>query len=748
MLIDKKISYYVVFDTETILKALEKINANKKRIIFVVTDNGLLVGCLTDGDFRRWLTSTPNFDLELTVSNVMNTNISSVVAGSDFYDISSKFTNSIDVLPIVDEVNRLVSVAINNEDGFSIDGRAIAENSPTFVIAEIGNNHNGDIELAKKLVDLAFDSGADCVKFQMRDVSSLYQLSDENNGSADLGAEYTLDLLSKFQLTNQQLFDVFDYCKSKGLPPLCTPWDMNSLEALEEYGMDFYKVASADLTNHKLLEALVNTGKPLICSTGMSTEAEITKSADFLRRKGANFVLLHCNSTYPTPYKDVNLAYLAKLKSISGGLVGYSGHERGTSIPVAAVALGAKIIEKHFTIDQSMEGNDHKVSLTPNEFKRMVTEIRSLEEALGNSDDRVLTQGEMLNRETLAKSVIASRSIEQGTVITQEMLDIKSPGQGLQPMYINELVGRSAKRNLQAGDCFFDGDLTDSVIQPKDYNFSRPFGIPVRYHDYGDLCYKSNFDFVEFHLSYNDLNVELSTIFQKEQNIGFAVHAPELFSGDHLLDLTSQDESYRAHSISEMNRVCSITRGLKQYFPNTKRPVIVVNAGGFSSHSFLSDDEVTQRYKTLDSSLSQIDQDGVEIIIQSMPPFPWHFGGQSYHNLFVNPKDIAQFCAKNSFRICLDISHTMMACSYYNWDLIDVTRMLGPYIAHMHVVDALGCDGEGVQIGQGDVDFHALAEVLNDVAPQVMFLPEVWQGHKNSGEGFWTALEFLEKFDF
>jgi len=747
MFIDNKISYYVVFDTETVLKALEKINANKKRIIFVVTDNGLLVGCLTDGDFRRWLTSTPNFDIELTVSQVMNTNVSSVFAGSDVHDINSKFTNSIDVLPMVDEVNRLVSVVLKNEDGFSIDGRAISENSPAFIIAEIGNNHNGDIELAKKLVDLAFDSGADCVKFQMRDISSLYQLSGDSIGSADLGAEYTLDLLSKFQLTNQQLFEVFDYCKSKSLPPLCTPWDINSLEALEEYGMDFYKVASADLTNHVILEALINTGKPLICSTGMSTEAEITKSADFLRRKGANFVLLHCNSTYPTPFKDVNLAYLTKLKSISGGLVGYSGHERGTSIPVAAVALGAKIIEKHFTIDQSMEGNDHKVSLTPNEFKRMVTEIRSLEEALGSSEDRVLTQGEMLNRETLAKSVIACMDIEQGAVITHEMLEIKSPGQGLQPMYINDLVGRSAKRTLKAGDYFFDGDLTNIIIQPKDYKFNRPFGIPVRYHDYQDLCSKSNFDFVEFHLSYNDLNVDLTTIFGEKQSIGFAVHAPELFSGDHLLDLTSQDDSYKAHSISEMNKVCSITRELKQYFPNTKRPVIVVNAGGFSSNSFLDDAEVTQRYKTLEYSLSQIDQEGVEVVIQTMPPFPWHFGGQSYHNLFVDPREIALFCEKNSCRICFDISHTMMACSYYNWDLLDITRLLGPHIAHMHVVDALGCDGEGVQIGQGDVDFHALAEVLKDVAPQIMFLPEVWQGHKNRGEGFWAALEFLEKVD-
>jgi sialic acid synthase SpsE/sugar phosphate isomerase/epimerase len=747
MLIHKNISLYVVFESETIFKALEKINANKKRIIFVLADNGVLMGSLTDGDFRRWVTSSPDFDVNLSVSSIMNAHVSWVLLGSENTEIYSKFSTSIDALPIVDSAQRVVSVAFKDEDGFAVGGRIISDDGPAFIIAEIGNNHNGSLDLAKRLVDLAFDAGADCVKFQMRDVATLYKSSGEKDHSADLGAQYTMDLLSKFQLENEQLFDVFDYCKSKGLTPLCTPWDPNSLQALEEYGMEFYKVASADLTNHPFLETLINTGKPLICSTGMSTELEIKQTANFLRRKGATFALLHCNSTYPTPFKDVNLAYLKKLKDISGGLVGYSGHERGTCIPVAAITLGAKIIEKHFTVDQSMEGNDHKVSLLPDDFKRMVAEIRAVEESIGTPDDRLLTQGEMLNRETLAKSIIACRKIDQGEVITREMLDIKSPGQGLQPMYIDILIGRKAKRFLKMGDCFFEGDLTDVIVQPRDYKFSRPFGIPVRYHDYQELCVKSNFDFVEFHLSYQDLNVDLASIFEGPQDIEFAVHAPELFSGDHLLDLTSQDKTYREHSIKKLQSVCEITRELKVFFPKTKRPVIVLNAGGFSSNGFLSSEEVVLRYTTLASSLSQVDQAGVEIIIQTMPPFPWHFGGQSYHNLFVDPEEISRFCTKYNYRICFDVSHTMMACNYYNWGLSDVTRLIGPHIAHMHVVDALGTDGEGVQIGQGDVDFRALAEDLRQYSPHVMFLPEVWQGHKNKGEGFWSALEFLESYN-
>ena len=745
MLIHKNISEYIVFESETILRALEKINSSKKRIIFVLANNGSLLGSVTDGDFRRWVTSTPDFDMTLGVSEIMNDDVCWAFVDSDNSDVQGKFSTAIDTIPLLDSSRKLVSVAVKNEEGFSVGGRVISDNAPAFIIAEIGNNHNGSIELAKTLVDLAYDAGADCVKFQMRDLSTLYKSSGERDDSADLGAQYTLDLLSKFQLDNKQLFEVFDHCKSKGLTPLCTPWDLVSMEALEEYGMEFYKVASADLTNHHFLESLIRTGKPLICSTGMASEIEIKQTVNFLRQRGAMFILLHCNSTYPTPYKDVNLAYIEKLRTISGGLVGYSGHERGTSIPVAAIAFGAKIIEKHFTVDQSMEGNDHKVSLLPDDFKRMVSDIRAVEESLGNGGERVITQGEMLNRETLAKSIIAKKSIQEGDVIKREMLDIKSPGQGLQPIYIEQLLGRLAKRSLKAGDFFYEEDLTDNIIHPREYSFNRPFGIPVRFHDYTALSSLSNFDFLEFHLSYQDLEFDLEKLFSDEQKFNFAVHAPELFSGDHILDLTSPDLNYREHSINELQRVCELTRQLKVFFPKTNRPVIVVNAGGFSSYGFMNHEEVAKRYETLENSLSRLDQDGVEIIIQTMPPFPWHFGGQSYHNLFVDPHEIMQFCEKSGYRVCFDVSHTMMSCTHFGSKLADATRLIGPYIAHMHIVDALGTDGEGVQIGDGDVDFQELARDLASVAPGIMFLPEVWQGHKNNGQGFWYALEFLEK---
>jgi N-acetylneuraminate synthase len=746
MLISKKIFDYVIYEEESIVKALEKINKNKKRITFIISEDGKLVGSLSDGDFRRWITKTKNYDLNNKVSSIKNLEVTYSFINSPRVKIQELFTSAIDCIPLLDESSRIVALAFSQEKGIVIGEHSITENSPSFIIAEIGNNHNGDISLAKELVELAVKSGADCVKFQMRDMGALYKSGKNKDNSADLGAQYTMDLLRKFQLTNNELLEVFDFCKSLGLTPLCTPWDLKSLEVLEQYGMEAYKVASADFTNHELLEALARTGKPLICSTGMSTEIEIKKSAAYLKSLGVEAVILHCNSTYPTPFKDVNLAYLPRLKEITDYLVGYSGHERGISVPIAAVALGARVVEKHFTIDKEMEGNDHKVSLLPPEFAEMTKGIREVEESYGISTERVVTQGEMINREVLAKSLIINQELKSGQVITREMVEIKSPGQGLQPCYLEDLLGRKAKRDFLKGGYFFESDLQLNTISSREYSFDRPFGIPVRYHDYKKLTLKSNFDFVEFHLSYQDLDLNLNDFFTGTEKINFAVHSPELFENDHIMDLASTDDEYRNHSISELNRVCGQTRKLKSYFPSTDKPVIVINAGGFSTDGFIAKEYRDEMYERVAESLNNINQEGIEIIIQTMPPFPWHFGGQSFHNIFVDPDEISKFCSKYNYRICYDTSHSMMACSYYRWDLHKFTEKVSRYIAHMHIVDALGSDGEGIQIGKGDVNFRELGADLNNLCPEIMFLPEVWQGHKNEGEGFWQALEFLEDF--
>ena len=746
MRIEKKIKNYLIFSGDRILDALRRINDNQSRIIFVVEDNGLLAGVVSDGDFRRWITINSDFDLNQPVDKVMNPSPVSMFVNDDPAVIAERFAHNIDIIPLTDEAGRFVAIARKAEHGFQIGAHLISDHEKCFIIAEVGNNHNGDITLAKRLVDLSIEAGADCVKFQMRDLASLYSNQGKTAETGyDLGSQYTLDLLNKFQLTRDELFEVFDYSYERGITPLCTPWDLNSLHALENYGVEAFKVASADFTNFEMLEVLAKTGRPLICSTGMCIESEIKSSVAYLKQLGAQFAVLHCNSTYPTPFKDVNLRYLPRLKQIAGTIVGYSGHERGFSVPVAAVTLGAKIIEKHFTVDRSMEGNDHKVSLLPDEFAAMVRHIREVEEASGQDRERELTQGEMINRENLAKSLIIKQPLNKGEVIKREMIEVKSPGQGLQPNRIKELVGRKAIRDFQTGDFFFESDISQKTVKKSRYAFSRPYGIPVRFHDYEALTANLALDFVEFHLSYHDLSVELEDYFSKPQDIGFAVHSPELFAGDHIMDLASSDKEYLTRSIDELKRVIDVAQGLKTFFPKTARPVLIINAGGWSLNGFLPVEKTKDLYYRIMKSLEKLDLTPVQLAVQTMPPFPWHFGGQSHHNLFVDPDEISCFCQETGHMICMDISHSVMACNYYQWDFSEFLEKVLPHTVHLHIVDAKGVDGEGVQIGKGDVDFNMVKLMLDRHAPDIQFIPEVWQGHKNKGEGFWNALEFLEK---
>ncbi len=580
----------------------------------------------------------------------------------------------------------------------------------------------------------------------MRSMQALYaNAGDAGDASEDLGSQYTLDLLSRFQLSNEELCSVFDHCRARGILAICTPWDQDSLAVLERYGMPAYKVASADFTNHDLLEAMVRTNKPLICSTGMSTETEIVESIRLLKRHGAQYVLLHCNSTYPAPFKDINLAYLDRLKSLGECLVGYSGHERGIAVAIAAVGRGAKVIEKHFTVDRNMEGNDHRVSLLPGEFAAMVQGIREVEQAIGAADTaRHVSQGELMNREVLGKSVVACIDIAQGSVITAEMLEVKSPGKGLAPYRKQELVGRAAPRTLRAGEFFFASDLDAPQARPRAYRFRRPFGVPVRYHDACKMVAQSNFDLLEFHLSYKDLETDFRQSLREPLDLDLVVHSPELFAGDHIMDLCSPDAAYRRRSIDELQRVVDVTRALKPLFMRAGRPLIVINAGGFTPDAPLPRAARETLYQAVHESLSKVDAAGVEIIPQTMPPFPWHFGGQRYHNLFVEAADIGAFCRAHGYRVCLDISHSKLACNFHKWSFQEFLEEVAPFSAHLHVVDAAGVDGEGLQIGEGDIDFKAAGRLLDELAPHASFVPEIWQGHKNDGEGFWYALQQLE----
>jgi N-acetylneuraminate synthase len=747
MIIERDLAPYVISGDEPVLQALEQITANRSRIVFVVSPHGRLEGSLSDGDIRRWLARQPLVDLTTPVREAANTDVRTALLTTPPAEVRALFGGGVAHVPLTDEQGHLLAIAVDRSDVVKIGRNEVGADSPTLLISEIGINHQGSVDLAKELVDLSVQAGADMVKFQLRDMDALYRQSGGGSAGEDLGPQYTLDLLAKYNLTTDQLFEVFDHCRDVGVQVMCTPWDLPSLDRLVEHGVPAIKIASADLTNHALLSRAAASGIPLVISTGMSTEEEIRESVELVRATGTSFALLHCQSTYPAPFKDINLRYLTRLAEIGRCPVGYSGHERGWHVPVAAVALGARLVEKHVTTDRSLEGNDHKVSLLPHEFAEMVTRIREVEASLGTAQPRSVSTGEQMNRINLAKSLVAARRIEAGETIDPSAIDIKSPGRGLQPNAYDRLVGRVATRTHEPGDFFYASDLGEAAAKGRAYTFRRPWGVPVRYHDVEAMTRDAKPDFLEFHFSYKDLDVDLASVFDEPLPLGYTTHSPDLFAGDFLLNLASEDDAHWERSIAELQRVVDLTRRMRAWFPGqVEDPVVVASLGGFTTEAHVTPDRIAAMYARVADGLARVDDSGVRLCAQTLPPYPWYMGGQLFCNLFVDPADTADFAETYRRRLCFDVSHSKLAANFLGMPFTEATELLAPHTEHLHLVDATGVDGEGVQVGEGEIDWAALAEQLDRLAPSASFIPEIWQGHVNEGEGFWLALERLEQW--
>ena len=320
-----------------------------------------------------------------------------------------------------------------------IGDRLVGDDNPTYVIAEIGVNHNGILPLAIELIDAAISAGADAVKFQKRNLENLYAKKYlENANSGEKTLRYLLPILQRVELTDEAYYEIVDYCKQKEITFMCSAFDAESADFVDQLGVPAFKVASADMTNIPLLDHLIEKRKPLIMSTGMSHMDELEFSVNYLKEREAEFVLLHCNSTYPAAFEDINLRFMDRLRKY-GVPVGYSGHERGIAVSTVASALGACIIERHITLDRTMDGPDHASSLEPHGFQKMVRDIHQINLALGTGEEKFISRGEILNREVLGKSMVATRQVEPGEEITADMVAVKGPALGLSPQRYPEL---------------------------------------------------------------------------------------------------------------------------------------------------------------------------------------------------------------------------------------------------------------------------------------------------------------------
>lgn len=323
------------------------------------------------------------------------------------------------------------------------------------VIAEAGVNHNGSIELAKQLVDKAVEAGVDFIKFQTFKAANLVtkkaRQAEYQKNNIGGGDDSQYQMLKKLELTQEEHFELIEYCNQKGVRFFSTAFDFDSIEFLDSLHLGLWKIPSGEITNYPYIKKIAQKQGDVILSTGMSTSEDIQNAVDVLLRWGKTkdqITILHCNTEYPTPFEDVNLRAMLSIKEHFGTQVGYSDHTRGIEVPIAAVALGATVIEKHFTLDRNMSGPDHKASLEPDELKAMVSAIRNIEKALGSSEKKV-TDSERKNIAVARKSIVAARNISKGAILTEENLTVKRPGTGVSPMRWEEVLGTTAIRDFQ-----------------------------------------------------------------------------------------------------------------------------------------------------------------------------------------------------------------------------------------------------------------------------------------------------------
>lgn len=619
-----------------------------------------------------------------------------------------------------------------------IGNTLIGDGEPTYIIAEIGINHNGNEESARECIDAAADAKVNAVKFQKRYLPSLY-LEDvlEHPEKYEQNFQYMIPLLKRIELSEDSYVRLKAYCEEKGMDFICTPFDPVSADFLEKIGTKAFKIASADLTNDMLLRHVAGFGKPLLLSTGMSSWDEVEYAAAVMTDEKANFALLHCRSVYPVWPRDVNLQMINKLRKFDVP-VGYSGHEVGITVPLVAASMGANIIEKHITLDRRQEGPDHKVSLEPYELKRLVRDIRVADQAMGR-EKRYMLRGEVLNRELFSKSLIATENIPPGTTITKEMIQVKGPGKGVPPYKFSELIGRVTERDIAVGTFFQEEDL--GVRTEPDFNklFTGEWGLIARFTDYREMLAYSP-KVLEFHLAERDFDIPFYP--QHPINTKLVVHAPE-YLGEKLMDLCSGNETIRRASVKLILKTLKLTRHIAHQF--TGIPKVIAHPGAMSLRTKINPDILKTK---LSQSLCEIrkDMDGsdVELLFENLPPYPWYFGGQWKGNYFMGGNEIAEFCQEEDLKICFDLSHAALYCNAKETDLAELIRMVLPYTRHLHLADGYGLDGEGVQFGEGDIDLDSIMPLFSNF--KGTWVPEIWRGHLTKGRGFIEGLKWLQRW--
>ncbi len=629
-----------------------------------------------------------------------------------------------------------------------IDKTFVSRNSKPYLISEIGLNHNGNFNEAINLIDDSHSANCNAVKFQIRS-KSFFKAKVEK---MEIGQQYVYEYVKNTYLTFEEYSKLFKYAEKLNLDVLVSCWDIDSLYFAKEVGIKTIKIASADLTNRLMIEKIVNLFENIIMSTGMSTQEEIEKSISYILEKSKNLCILHCSSTYPAPINTLNLNFISRLRlTYPDLLVGYSGHELEYHVCLVAQALGANVFEKHITRNKLFRGNDHKVSLLKEEMLNLKNMLLDGYQCLGSSENRLIQAGEKMNRVSLAKSLSLREDKKRGHLIKLNDLTFIPGGKGIAPDKYELILDKKLIRDKLSGDILELIDFKEFYNQ-ESLNLSPikncDLGIPVRYHDAKILHKEIETSFLEFHLSYKDIDTSLNEIKEIFQNLNFAAdhtfHAPDFYSNDLIFDPFNENLEIRKQSDIEFRRFLDHISIVRNFYlkKSNKKTKVITSFSCATLFKLYSLEDKQIKYKKLKEYIQDINACYPELTIlpQTLPVNAWYLGGRRYVNIFADPREIYEYCKQSNLKICLDTAHTIMACNFYNLNSEEWLIKLLKFADHVHLVDAMGDMDEGLNFGDGDLNLPKFTDEMT-VCDKLSYIPEIWQGHHNLGEGFKEAIK-------
>ena len=597
--------------------------------------------------------------------------------------------------------------------------------SKSYLIAEIGINHNGSFEVAQQLIKSAFESGANAIKFQYRNLSRAYGPTSNEIGDEILKIEIT-----KNYLKVEEIIHLHRYAKSFNLDVGISFFDVFDTKDFNRFmdQFDFFKIPSVELTNLNLIEFFYKFNKPILISTGAHSEKEI--ELVFKKITYKNWIPLHCVSNYPVSEINAKLGYLNYMQKTWKRPIGYSSHDENWEICILAFSLGAKVIERHITLDKNQFGLDHSTSSTPEEFKKLANIMINFDEILSGNSKREINQGELINLQNLSKSFFAKRPVNSGEPFDLIDFEYKHPRVGLSKADVQTLLGKKLVQFCKQGAALTEAHFRSPTEIPTDLIElcnSKKISLPIRLHDYEEIQDKFRIENFELHLSSADVT-NLAKFNKISNRHSFTIHLPDYQDSTRLLNPFTDEFMNKKESIDIIRKVKNFASKLSKV-QNDK--VIVV--ASFSPR----DASLSDFYKNCQVLQLEFAESGLDIAFQWLPPFAWYFGGSVKLDAFNKLIDV-DYILQNKLNICLDTSHLLMSAKYFEYDPSLILKSLQNQILHFHLADATGIDGEGVHLGQGDVENrNFLNEVLGYPQRKVL---EVWQGHLNLYQGFYDAI--------